>query len=314
MTDAARTLIRYANPIFDSSRWEGFELRPGDIVISTPAKCGTTWTQMIVALLIFQTPELPAPLSTLSPWLDMRTRARRDVVADLETQRHRRFIKSHTPLPGIPIADDVTYICVGRDPRDVALSMRDHLANIDFGVFLAACGEAARIDGVALPQLPEDSPPPADENPDVREAFWRWVLDDAPATVNSGLLGTLHHVQSFWDARTAGQNVVMLHYTDLKGDLEGQMRALAVRLDIDVPEARWPALVRAASFEEMRRDPSATMPNADTGFWRDQDSFFKKARSGEWRAILDTDDDRQRYADRVAALLPRDLCEWLHRS
>src|SRR6266581_3812515 len=62
---------RYEASMYDSNRWDGFELRPGDIIISTPPKCGTTWTQMICALLILQEPELPLPLDTLSPWIDM---------------------------------------------------------------------------------------------------------------------------------------------------------------------------------------------------------------------------------------------------
>ena len=49
---------RYEASMYDSNRWDGFELRPGDIIISTPPKCGTTWTQMICALLILQEPEL----------------------------------------------------------------------------------------------------------------------------------------------------------------------------------------------------------------------------------------------------------------
>ena len=65
-----------AAAVQDSARWDGFRFRPGDIVISTPPKCGTTWTQMICALLVFQTPDLPAPLGELSPWLDMVTRPR----------------------------------------------------------------------------------------------------------------------------------------------------------------------------------------------------------------------------------------------
>jgi len=77
---------RYEASMYDSNRWDGFELRPGDIIISTPPKCGTTWTQMICALLILQEPELPLPLDTLSPWIDMVTRARTDVFADLEAQ------------------------------------------------------------------------------------------------------------------------------------------------------------------------------------------------------------------------------------
>src|SRR6185369_12165293 len=128
--DAVR---RYKATVYDSSRWEGFELRPGDIIISTPPKCGTTWTQMICALLVLQEPELPLPLDTLSPWIDMVTRARTEVFADLEAQTHRRFIKTHTPLDGIPNDPAVSYICVGRDPRDVALSIDRHIDNTDIG-------------------------------------------------------------------------------------------------------------------------------------------------------------------------------------
>ena len=69
---------RYQGTVYDSVRWDGFELRPGDIVIASPPKCGTTWTQMICALLILQEAELPRPLDRLSPWIDMVTRARAD--------------------------------------------------------------------------------------------------------------------------------------------------------------------------------------------------------------------------------------------
>ena len=85
-----RKLARYHSIISDSIRWEGFALRGGDIIISTPPKCGTTWTQMICALLIFQTPDLPKPLDQLSPWLDQLLRPLDSVVADLEAQQHRR--------------------------------------------------------------------------------------------------------------------------------------------------------------------------------------------------------------------------------
>jgi len=103
-----RELVRYRGPVYDSERWRGFAFRPGDIVISTPPKCGTTWTQMMCALLVLQELVLEQPLSALSPWLDMLTRARLDVVADLEAQRHRRFIKTHTPLDGLPLDASVT--------------------------------------------------------------------------------------------------------------------------------------------------------------------------------------------------------------
>jgi len=61
---------RYRSPDEDSARWLDFPFRQGDIVISTRSKSGTTWAQMICALLVFQSADLPAPLGHLSPWLD----------------------------------------------------------------------------------------------------------------------------------------------------------------------------------------------------------------------------------------------------
>ena len=83
---------------------------------------------MICALLVFQTTTFDEPLDLISPWLDMLTRERDDVVADLDAQTHRRFIKTHTPFDGLPYDQRVTYIGVGRDPRDVALSWDNHVA------------------------------------------------------------------------------------------------------------------------------------------------------------------------------------------
>jgi hypothetical protein len=265
---------------------------------------------MITALLVFQTPELPAPLTTLSPWLDVRGAAKRDVFADLAKQTHRRFIKTHTARWGLPTGDGVTYICAGRDPRDVALSWDDHMANVDFAKAGPRLMAAAAIDGVDPAPLPE--PPPEDLDQSTRAKFWRWVLDDTPATTAfSSLLSTLDHVQSFWDVRDT-DSTVLLHYHDLTADLEGQMRSLADRLGIDVPAQQWPSLVKAASFEEMRRRASMTAP--EVGGYLDDAAFFKKARNREWRQILDNEQDLLRYNDRAAALAPPELLAWMHRS
>jgi aryl sulfotransferase len=302
-------VIRYRAFVQDSARWEGFRFRPDDIVISTPPKCGTTWTQMICGLLILQRTDLGAPLSTLSPWLDMLTRARRDVFASLEAQTHRRFIKTHTPLDGLPSAPGVTFVCVARDPRDVALSMDGHRQNVDAERFRAACVEAARIDGV---ELDEDWAPPVPSPGDERERFWRWVDDDAPAArTSSSLRRTMWHLCTFWDRR-ADADVVLLHYDELQADLEGSMRELAARLGIDVPEALWPELVAAARFEAMKRGAATMAPTADgRSLWRDDRQFFRRGTSGQWRDLLD-EDDLARYRRRVASLARPEVAAWAH--
>ncbi len=300
---------RYEGKVFDSGRWVGFELRPGDIVISTPPKCGTTWTQMICALLVLQEPELPLPLDTLSPWIDMVTRARTEVFADLAAQTHRRSIKTHTPLDGIPNDPTVTYICVGRDPRDVALSMDHHIDNMDIGAFLEARERAAAIDGIELGPLHPPPPRPDGE----RDRFWQWLDDETPSTQSgSSLRFTVEHLKTFRDAAD-DLDVVSLHYDDLKADLEGQMRGLAAHLGIEVDEDRWPGLVEAATFESMRDRADTTVPGGGREHWIDPVAFFRRGTSGQWRDLLD-DDDLARYAARVRALASDELVEWLHRE
>jgi aryl sulfotransferase len=300
---------RYEGTVYDSNRWDGFKLRPGDIIIASPPKCGTTWTQMICALLILQEPELPLPLDRLSPWIDMVTRARAEVFADLQAQTHRRFIKTHTPLDGIPNDPTVTYISVGRDPRDVALSIDRHIDNMDRGAFLIARERAAAIDGIELEPLRPTSPRPGGE----RDHFWQWVDDETPSTqIGSSLRRTVEHLQTFRDAADE-LDVVHLHYGDLKADLDGQMRQLAARLGIDVDEQRWPRLVHAASFESMRSRADTMVPGGGPEHWIDPAAFFSRGISGQWRDLLDGA-DLARYAARVRALASDELVEWVHRD
>ena len=87
--------------------------------------------QHIVGMLILDRADLGAPISQLSPWLDMLIRTDDEVFAMLDAQTHRRWIKTHTPLDGVPLHPGVTYIAVVRHPLDVALSDRDHSANQD---------------------------------------------------------------------------------------------------------------------------------------------------------------------------------------
>lgn len=292
---------RYRTDAHDSARWRGFPWRPGDIVISPPPKCGTTWVQMICALLVFQTPALDRALDLISPRLDSLTVAADEALGILEAQEHRRFVKTHTPLDGLPYDEVATYICIGRDPRDVALSWDNHLANTDMAAFERArravgAGSGDRAGG---DHGQSRLPPMWAENR--RKRFWRWAEDPTPPDrADSSLRSTLHHLQTFWAARER-PNVVLLHYGELKADLEGQMRALARRLSIAVPEDRWPELVQAAGFGRMRERADQLVPNASRGVFRENQRFFARGTVGQWREVLD-EDDVARYHRRLAEL------------
>ena len=300
-----QALKRYRSVVSDSARWENFAFRPGDIVISTPPKCGTTWMQRLVALLVFDGPDLPAPLAKVSPWLDMQLASPEEVSALLEAQTHRRFIKTHTPFDGLPYDEAATYICVGRDPRDVAVSSRHHMQNMNIERFLERRAAAVGLDDLAELGANESGPTPVDD----AAALRAWMDADTLATLMT-LSFTVEHLRSFWEARDR-PNVAMFHYGDLLADLPGQLQRLAGVLGYDLDRDRAQQLAAQGSFEAMKNDAERVVPNSDIGLWHNADGFLHRGTSGQWREVF-TDDDLAHYDERMRELAPADLIGWLH--
>jgi aryl sulfotransferase len=290
--------FRYQSPDEDSARWLDFPLRVGDIVISSRSKTGTTWVQMICALLIFRTPQLPAPLAQLSPWLDHLIVPPEQVYARLTAQDHRRFIKTHTPLDGIPLDSRATYIVTARHPLDMAVSLYHQGDNID----------RARLRQLTC--QPEPASPPPLRQP-LHEWLLEWIANDAdPREYLDSLPGVMWHLSDAW-ARRNEPNVLLVHYDNLSADLEGQMRWLAGQLGIAVPAQAWPSLVQAAMFENMSARADTLVPTA--GILKSNAAFFRRGTSGEGRQIL-SDEEVAAYYARAAQLAPTDMLTWLHSA
>lgn len=289
----------YENFVLDSPRWDHYQPRDGDIVISTSYKAGTTWTQNIVGLLIFQTPELPGQLHDLSPWLDMRILPFKETLEALEAQDRRRFIKTHLPLDGLPFYDNVQYIYVGRDPRDVALSLFNHISNYKPGFLEMVNGNPDRK-GPPHPQIADNFP-----------EFWRdwatkgwfdWERDGYPYWSH------LHHAKTWWEYKDL-PNVLMLHYNDMLADLDGEMRRIAKFLNIEVSEDVMPSLVEAAKFDSMKKNYKQNAPAPDL-IWADAQKFFRKGTNGRWKEYL-TEEDLALYDKTADQVLSPDLRKWL---
>ncbi|GAA4716308.1 sulfotransferase domain-containing protein [Phytohabitans rumicis] len=314
--------IRFEPPGEDTGRWLGFRFRAGDIVISTPRKSGTTWMQMICALLIFQTPDLPDPLWRLSPWLDSPAAPQEFVFAHLAAQRHRRFIKTHTPLDRIPSDPKVTYVVTARHPLDafVSLYYQDQMIGPPPppGQHGPPGHPPLRPAGPPWPPGPPMPPgPPAGVRAPVvtreslHEALVGWIAGDGdPHTSAQSLPDAMRHLSDAW-ARRDEPNVLLVHYDDLLADLEGQMRWLAGRLGIAVAEQSWPVLAGAATFGRMRERKDILVP-PPPGVVADTARFFRRGTSGAGREIL-SDEELADYHARAARLAPPELIEWLHR-
>lgn len=275
ITWRGQAVIAAARDGIRATRWADFRFRPGDIVISTAPKSGTTWAQMICALLIFQTQDLPAPLPELSPWMESGSRSRDEVYAQLAAAGHRRFIKTHVPLNEIPADRGVTYIVVARHPLDVAVSM-----------------------------YYQDGPFPLPP----REWLLEWIDEEVSQRAHrNSLPGALRRLSYAWTRRSE-PNVVLMHYEDLSADLGGEMRRLATLLGVTVPDTIWPGLVTAATFEQMRATADRLVDSNS-----DPARFFRRGTSGSGRELL-TSADLARYHAQVEQFAPADLLAWLHRD
>jgi aryl sulfotransferase len=290
---------RYRSPDEDSSRWLDFAFRPGDIIISARSKSGTTWMQTICALLVFRTPDLPAPLSRLSPWLDWLITPVADVYALLEAQQHRRFIKTHTPLDGVPRTPMASYVVVARHPLDMAVSLYHQGANLDRDRMRKLAGQA-RPARPASPRLP------------LREWLLEWIHEPAePHEQLDSLPGVFWHLRDAWSRRTE-PNIVLVHFQDLVGNLREEMCRLADRLAITVPDEVWPGLVEAAGFTAMKARADLLVPDP-AGVLKDQRAFFRRGTTGDGRELI-SDQEYADYLGRAAKLAPPDLLAWLHRD
>ena len=281
----------------DSRHWDRYQPRDGDIVIGTAAKVGTTWTQQIVNLLVFQS-AAPRSLNELSPWLDARIFAPPEVVLPmLEAQTHRRFIKTHLPMDALPVYDQVRYIHTARDGRDACMSYMNHLNSHtpDAWARFDANGLGDPTIGTTMPRPPKTP----------REFFSYWL--DAPGAHTAD--GFFELERTYWAQRRA-PNVLLVHYGDLKADLDGEMRRISAFLDIPVDEAIWPSLVEAATFEAMKRDGDSLLAGMERGFEGGHKSFLHKATNGRWQGAVD-EADLARYRAKIEAALSPALIAWL---
>ncbi len=277
----------YRTAVFDNRRWQGFKPRPDDIFVCTPAKCGTTWTQAIIASLLYPNGDAPASVNTLSPWIEAKFIPADEMHEALEAQTQRRFMKSHTAADGIPWFDDAKYIVVGRDGRDVFMSMCNHLQRMKR---IAEMNERALADGV---------PPMPEFDGDFHAFFPTWLSQD-------DIL--FHIIETYWQRREQ-PNVLLVHFQDLKSDLEGEMRRIAEFLDIEFDAALWPAVVERCTFDGMR-GRAEEIGEFDRLFEGGIEGFLFKGTNGRWRDVL-TDEEVVAYERRVSEMLPEAAARWL---
>ncbi len=303
LTQYPQVIHTYLNHALDSRRWQHYRPRPDDIIIATSYKSGTTWMQEIVRQLIFLGQDVPerdgVRLGAISFWLDTDGGPIDEVIAKLEAQQHRRFIKSHLALDGLLFFPQVKYIVVGRDARDVAMSMWNQYSGFTDKMF-----EGIHKRGGALP------PPPHDVH-----VFWRnwitrgwfdWESEGYPFGCN------LHHTQTWWNYRHL-PNILFVHYNDLKSDLTAEIRRVADFLAISVTDDALPPVLEAVSLDAIRAKEQRVNAGWQEVFKEGVNTFFYKGTNGRWKDVLSTE-ELALYDEKAAQVLTPGCRAWLEQG
>ncbi len=282
----------FVTVIEDSRRWQHVGLRDDDIIVSTPPKSGTTWTQGMLLSMLWPDGDPPGILGEVSPWVDSRIRPIDEVATVLDEQTHRRFIKTHSPGDTTPFSPQVSYLTVYRDPADALVSWGNHRAKMHAPI-MGRFNELAADDGF--------DPLPLRFDGDYDVLIEEWMAYCSPA----------RHLAGWWTRRHE-PNVLMLHYADLSADLAFDMRRIAAFTGIHIPDSLWPAVVERCRIDAMRETARATW-DAERGFEGGADAFFNKGGSGRGTQLL-SDAQLARVRAHCDELLPAEAVTWLYQG
>jgi len=279
------------NHHMDSTVWNTFKFRDDDVIIATYGKSGTTWTQQIVSQLIFNG-TAGIEVSKLSPWVDLRIMPP-EVIAGLELQTHRRFLKTHLPVDALVFSPKAKYIYIGRDGRDAAWSFYNHHFNAT-DQFFARFNSTPDYHGPRLERGTEDV-----------HAFYKlWFEGNGDP-----YWPFWENIRSWWEIRDL-PNVLMLHFSDMKRDLPGSIRRVADFLEIEIDETRHPQIVEHCSFDYMKAHAETVAPLGGALWQGGAKTFVNKGTNGRWQGTL-TAAEIAAYQAKAQAELGPDCARWL---
>jgi aryl sulfotransferase len=198
--------------------------------------------------------------------------------------------------------DRIKYVVVGRDSRDVFMSLLNHYAGYS-ETALASLNDPTNP-GEPIPKFDGDVHALWDAW--ISRGWFPWEADGWPFWSHH------HHMSTWWTARDR-PNVYFVHYADLKADAAGEIARLAEFLGIEVTSEALAAVVRVTDFDYMR----ARVLEAEAKEGAGRPSFFEggmatflfKATNGRWRGVL-TPAELEQYEAKMATLDPS-LRAWL---
>ena len=228
--------------------------RPDDVWVVTYPKCGTTWTQQIVRLIINKGKDDGLKIDEAVPWPEGFANIPAigyTYCVDIDKLASPRAFKSHFPyemMPcGLPSTTPGKYIYVVRNPRDVAVSYFHH--------------------DRAVPIYP------LYEWGDYFEKFLKGDVDFGDY---------FDHVLGWW-AHKDDDNVLFLKYEDMKKDLPSAVATIAKFIGQDISKELVDEIAHRTTFSNMKKDSSANYEWVKKVRRPNASDFMRKGVVGDWK-------------------------------
>merc|ERR1712071_522404 len=249
---------------------ERFELNPYDVIVTTYPKCGTSWLQQIVCLLIHGS-DFRGDTMADAAWLEaeasmaangMQLKEKNRTVDELlalpapgENQSSLRAWKTHSPIGTVPWkggferAKEVgaKLVNVSRNPKDTCVSKYHHTMKLPF---LGYNGPFEEFSKMFL------------EGRGSHNSFWDWHKD-------------------WWLAKEANpETILWLHYEDMKKDLEKEIRKVSEFLKLDRTDEELEKVTERCTFTSMKKESD------DRNDFASKKNHFRSGKSGGWSEMM----------------------------
>lgn len=208
-------------------RGAGYEPAPEDVFVAAQMRCGTTWMLHLVHQILHRGEvdlvRSGTTLHAVAPWLESRKTRPAEEAPLLGRERPSRLIKTHFPVGICPHDDAARYVYVTRHPVSCFASCVDFIA--------ANAGSMA-------PELE------VVEDWFCSEEMWWGPWPD--------------HVEGWWRRAREAENVLFVHFEEMKRDLAGVARRVTAFLDLEpLDEEELDRVLHRCSFAYMERHAEA---------------------------------------------------------
>jgi aryl sulfotransferase len=248
--------------------------------------------QQIISQLVFNG-QKGIPVAEISPWLDLRVPPAEVKLQGVEAQTHRRFIKTHLPVDALVYSPKVKYFYIARDGRDVVWSLYNHHVTAN-EKWYAALNDTPGLVGPPIGK-PVDT---------VAESYHQWLDQDGYPWWSYW-----ENISSWWNIRHL-PNLKLMHFANLKRDMEGEIREVAKFMEIPADSLNWPVILEHCSFDYMKENAAASVPLGGLFWDGGAKSFIHKGNNGRWRDVL-SKEDSDKYEKMAVEKLGEACAHWL---